>query len=329
MPHEEGDLNLDSAVESFLADDGNDSDAGDEATAQTAEREAAASDDGEAEDSSGADDAADDAEASDDGAEAKDEAGEEKGEKEDREPTALEKAIEAGDVRKFIEALGDKAEALLGGKAHKALRLAAGELSKQESRLKKAGEALKAKFGDPAEARKKWEAGDLDAFVDIVEKMTGVPWADARKAVDDSIAGRETRLQAKAKADEEAKAKAEATRAEHEKSLKSLITDTVKGSDAKLLEADPEIVDDLFRIMQTGWKKGINTPAKALAVLKKRLTAVSAVLAPKPPAPKRAPAPRPRGQIPPPRVPQTRGEQSDDWEVRVDQFLREEGYHGR
>lgn len=330
MPHEEGDINLDSAVESFLSDDGNDSDAGDDATAQSAEDDAAdgASDTADTDDDT--DDAADDA-AADDDVDDKGDAEEKKGEKTpQREPTALEKAIESGDVRKFIEALGGKAETLLGGKAHRALRLAAGELTKQESRLKKASDALKEKFGDPVEARKKWEAGDLDSFVDIVEKMTGVPWTEARKAVDDSIAGRETRLQAKAKADEEAKAKAEATRAEHEKSLKGLITDTVKGSDAKLLEADPEIVDDLFRIMQTGWKKGINTPAKALAVLKKRLTAVSAVLAPAPAAPKKtAPATRTRGQIPPPRVPQTRGEQSDDWEVRVDQFLREEGYHGR
>lgn len=320
MPPEDGDPNVESLVDSFLADEGNDSDADDDAPAAAAEAtetdDADAAKDPDASDDAGADPAAE-------GDEPKD-----KDKPAEREPTALEKAIEAGDVRKFLEALGDKAEALLGGKAHKALRLQAAELGTQEKRLKKAHAALNEKFGDPVEARKKWEAGDIDAFVDLIEKQSGVPWADCEKAVHESIAGRETRLQSKAKADEAAKAVAETKRAEHETSLKTLITDTVKASDAKLLAADPEIVEDVFRIMRTGWKRGINTPAKALAELKKRLVAAAAVL-----APAAEPAGKSGRRTPPqirqPRTPQSRGEPPKDVDDMVDQFLREEGYHGR
>lgn len=328
MPPEPGDLDVDSAVDSFLAEDGGSDDSTPSTTDTTDAADDAAGADSGAPDPGGADDAGGDDEPAD-GAEASDD-GEGKGDDEPakREPTALEKAIEAGDVRKFIEALGDKAEALLGGKAHRALRLQAQELTSQERRLGKAHAALKEEFGDRRAAKKAWESGNVDAFVDFVEKTTGASWADCEKAVHDSLAGRETRLQAKAKADEEAKAAADTKRAEHESALRTLITDTVKSSDAKLLEADPEIVGDVFRLMQTGWSKGINTPAKALATLKKRLVAVAAVLAPAPAV--TTPPRRRTPQIRPPRqVPQTERREPQDVDEMVDNFLREEGYHGR
>lgn len=324
MPPEPGDLDVDSAVDSFLADDGGSDDSTPSTTDDADDAAGAASG---ASDPRGDDDAGDDDEA-DQGGDAPSDDGEGKDdEPAKREPTALEKAIEAGDVRKFIEALGDKAETLLGGKAHRALRLQAQELTSQERRLGKAHAALKEEFGDRRAAKKAWESGNVDAFVDFVEKTTGASWADCEKAVHDSLAGRETRLQAKAKADEEAKAAADTKRAEHESALRTLITDTVKSSDAKLLEADPEIVGDVFRLMQTGWSRGINTPAKALAAWKKRLGAIAAVLAPAPATPpKRRVAP----QIRPPRqVPQTERREPQDVDEMVDNFLREEGYHGR
>ena len=322
MPPE--DLNVEAAVEAFLAEDGGGGDDSSEpapapAAANPATAPAADDDD----DAEGDDAETDGADTAADSEPVKPAAGE-------REPTPLEAAIAAKDVRAFLAALGDSAEELLGGKAHKALRHQAKELRVQEDTVRKSSLALKEEFGDPraaGEAAKKGPEG-ADAFIDAIERQFGASWADCVKYVNDSQAGRDARLQAKAKAATETTAAADAKRGEHETTLKTLITDTVKTSDAKLFEADPEIVDDVFRIMQGGWKKGINTPAKALAALKARLAKIAGALAPTAPpatpARRRAPA-----QLPPPRVPQAKGPPPRDVDEMVEQFLREDGYHGR
>jgi hypothetical protein len=326
-------FNSEAAVASFLAEEGGG--AGD-APAGAATEPAATDDDGTAEpagDEPAAEGDADEPETSED-ADSDETAEPEKPASAEREPTELEKAIAAKDVKAFIAALGDAANDLLGGKAHKALRLAAKELRDGEERLAKSAKALTERFADPTaafEAAKKGPEG-ADAFVEAIERQAGASWADIVKYVNESQAGKDARLQARAKADAEKTSAEQAKRAEHERTLRTLITDTVKVSDSKLLEADPEIVDDVFRVMKTGWSKGINTPAKALAVVKKRLEALAKVLAPAPAAskPKLPPPRRPtRNGVPQPRVPQSKGAPILDAEEMVSQFLREDGYHGR
>jgi hypothetical protein len=332
VPPEDGEFNAEAAVASFLAEDG-----GGAADAPAeAVTEPAATDDDAAEpagDEPAAEGDADEPETSED-ADSDETAEPEKPASAEREPTELEKAIAAKDVKAFIAALGDAANDLLGGKAHKALRLAAKEIRDGEERLAKSAKALTERFADPTaafEAAKRGPDG-ADAFVEAIERQAGASWADIVKYVNDSQAGKDARLQAKARADAEKTSADQAKRAEHERTLRTLITDTVKGSDAKLLEADPEIVDDVFRVMKTGWSKGINTPAKALVVVKRRLESLAKVLAPAPAAPKpKTPPPRrpTRNGVPQPRVPQSKGAPILDPEEMVSQFLREEGYHGK
>lgn len=334
MPPEDGEFNSEAAVASFLAEEGG----GGSTAASEPATEPAATDDDAAEPTG--DEPApegDDAEPEEGSEEPEGDESEapEKVAAGEREPTELEKAIKAKDVKAFIAALGDAANDLLGGKAHKALRLAAKEIRDGEERLAKSAKALTERFADPTaafEAARKGPDG-ADAFVEAIERQAGASWADIVKYVNDSQAGKDARLQAKARADAEKTSADQAKRAEHERTLRTLITDTVKGSDAKLLEADPEIVDDVFRVMKTGWSKGINTPAKALVVVKRRLESLAKVLAPAPaaPKPKTPPTRRParNGVVPPPRVPQSKGAAILDPEEMVSQFLREEGYHGK
>ena len=333
MPPEDGDINVESAVDAFLAEDGNDSDDGDAATDQPPATDtgdgvtAGDDDDADSDTGDGADPAGDA-----DGAEPAKPAAE-------REPTELEKAIAAKDVKAFIAALGDAAEELMGGKAHKVLRLAAKELREGEAKLAKSAKELTDRYADPVaafEAAKKGPQG-ADDFVDAIERQAGASWADIVKYVNDSPAGNDVRLQAKAKAETEKTAAADAKRAEHEKTLRTLITDTVKTTDAKLLEPNSEapdlaeaVVSDVFAVMKAGWSKGINTPAKALAQVKKRYLAIAKLLAPAAPAaPTTPPRRRAPPQLRPPRIPQEKGPPPQDVDDMVDQFLREEGYHGR
>jgi hypothetical protein len=344
VPPEDGDFNVEAAVTSFLADEGG---GGDDSSSDDVAEPAATGDAEEAAAGATDDESGEDGEQTETDTDSEEAAeGTESGEaekvaaKDEREPTELEKAIKARDVKAFIAALGDAAEELMGGKAHKVLRLAAKEVREGEEKLAKSAKALTERFADPTaafEAAKKGPEG-ADAFVDAIERQAGgASWADIVKYVNDSQAGKEARLQAKAKAETEKTAAADAKRAEHEKTLRTLITDTVKASDAKLLEPNAEapdladaVVSDVFAVMKAGWSKGINTPAKALAQVKKRYLAIAKLLAPAAPAAAKTP---PTRRAPPalrqPRIPQSKGEPPKDVDDMVDQFLREEGYHGR
>lgn len=235
---------------------------------------------------------------------------------------ALNKAIEAEDPKAFLEALGKHADTLLGAKAHKALRLQAKELKKHEERADKVLAQLNAKFGDPVTARKAAEAGDADTFVEAIERQFGAGWTDIIKFVNDSMAGKPARLQAKAK-----QAQAQQTaQAEAQAKVKSAIEQTIKTSDQKLLDAHPKIVELVFEKMRAEYAHGVNTPAKALAAVKKELEAqhkaLSKIFTGKT---ETRPASKPR---PPREERQSEGRpmSNDDY---IHEFLREHGHDNR
>lgn len=187
--------------------------------------------------------------------------------------TALDDAIKAGDPERFIAALGAKAADLLGAKAHKALRATAREIKQTRDKLLKASADLKTQFGDPAAARKAAAEGNADAFVESVEKFFGAPWADCMKFVNASFAGKPARLEAKAQQERQTQQAAETQRQAAAVKVRESITEAVKKGDAKLLKAHPAIVDLVFEKMRAGFKTGCDTPAKALAAVKKDLKA--------------------------------------------------------
>jgi hypothetical protein len=191
---------------------------------------------------------------------------------------ALTQAIESGDPAAFIEALGEHAEALLGAKAHKALRKQASENKKTTKRANDIANALAAKFGDPIAARNAAESGNIDAFVDSVEKWFGAPWQDCLKAVNAAFAGKPARIAAKQEEDETVVKQQEAAKTEAQTKVKRHITDTLGKSDAKLMKEYPQVVELVFAKMQTEFNKGVNTPAKALKLVKEELQAQAKVL---------------------------------------------------
>src|SRR5690606_34099252 len=94
-------------------------------------------------------------------------------------------AIEKKDPKAFVEALGDAANDLLQGKAHKALRLMVKDVQKAEKQsaeaYAKASElvtSLQKKYGDPIAARQAADEGNVDVFIDMVEKWSGRSWTD-------------------------------------------------------------------------------------------------------------------------------------------------------
>lgn len=196
----------------------------------------------------------------------------------DVDAAAVTAAIKAKDVQGFLKALGPHADTLLGGKAHRALRIAAKEAQKaQEKAQKKDSDAHKLvqelvdKYGDPIAARKAAEDGDVDSFITLVEKWSGRPWNDVLRWTTAGIAGRKERLEAhdrasKAAAQQEA-AKKEQAQAEVHKWVDSGV--------AKLAPElhHPEVVEMVVAEMRAGYSKGITTPAKALPLVREKLRA--------------------------------------------------------
>lgn len=186
---------------------------------------------------------------------------------------ALDEAIKAGDPERFIAALGEKAVDLLGAKAHKALRATARDIKQTRDKLLKASSDLRAQFGDAAAARAAAAKGPegADEFVSTVERFFGAPWADCVKYVNASFAGKPARLEAKAQQERQTQQAAETQRQAAAVKVKESITESVKKTDSKLLKAHPAIVDLVFEKMRVGFKSGCDTPAKALAAVKKDL----------------------------------------------------------
>jgi hypothetical protein len=216
------------------------------------------------------------------------------------EPTgnadALLEAIDSGDVRQLIAALGDKAEALLGSKAHGALRVAARELDAKEKRLATTAERLDSKYADPIAVRKACEAGAenaFDLFADYVEKTTGRTWNDVLKWAAKAAIGRGERLTAQAaegKAKEEKRATAQA----------EVMTWVQSGIKGKPIAAVPNAAQLVYDKIKEKHAHGIDTPAKAiplvLADLRKHHATLAKVVG-KEPAKVRREAPSARDRV--------------------------------
>jgi hypothetical protein len=240
---------------------------------------------------------------------------------------ALAKAIESEDAQAFIAALGDKANTLLGAKGHKALRKQASEVKKLLKKDEDLRAALLTKFKDPANALKAAQAGDMDAFVDIVERWSDMPWADCIKAVNASFAGKPARLESKAKQQAEAQTQAETAKKAAEAKVREHVTTVISKdkNDAKLLAAYPKLSELVFVKLQSGFKNGVNTPEKALKAVKADLQAEAKTLGKLFTKTEKKPS-----KVTPPnedyRSPEGRPMTDDEL---IAQILREDGHRGR
>lgn len=181
-------------------------------------------------------------------------------------------AIEKKDLAALLAAIGDEAaEEMLGSKAHKTLRLQLRDADKATAKAAKLTQDLAEKYGDPIAARKAAEGGDVDAFIDLVEKWSGHPWNELQRWVAKGMAGRKERLEAKAKAVEDDAAKQSTDQAKALEETKTWVTSTIKRSDAKLVEQCPDVVDMVIDELRAGLAKGIDSPAKALPLVKAKL----------------------------------------------------------
>jgi hypothetical protein len=190
----------------------------------------------------------------------------------------LTKAIESKDPKAFVEALGDVAPELLGGKAHKTLRLMVKDAQKANkeaadtyAKAEKVGQLLDAKYGDAIKAREAADKGNVDAFVELIEKWAGNDWNEIQRWVAKGITGRNERLVSK-------KAEAEqATKAQTEQQVKAAneakdwIKTKLQVSDKQLLESCPEIVDLVFDEFKVSFDKGVRTVREVLPAAKKKL----------------------------------------------------------
>jgi hypothetical protein len=196
----------------------------------------------------------------------------------DVDSAAIAAAIKSKDVKAFLEALGPHADALIGGKAHRALRIAAKEADKAAEKAKKKDsdahslvKQLADKYGDPIAARKACEDGDVDSFITLVEKWSGRPWNDVMRWTTQGIAGRKERLDA---ADREGKAQSQLAAAKKEQA-QAEVRQWVDGGVAKLAPElhHPEVVEMVMAEIRAGYAKGVTTPAKALPLVKAKLEA--------------------------------------------------------
>lgn len=197
---------------------------------------------------------------------------------EDVDAAAVTAAIKAKDVQAFLKALGSHADTLLGGKAHRALRIAAKAAAAAEAKAKKKDAdahslvtQLAEKYGDPIAARKAAEDGDVDAFITLAEKWAGRPWNDVMRWTASGIAGRKERLDARDRetkaADQQAAAKKDQAQAE--------VKQWVDAGVSKLAPElhHPDVVDMVVSEIRTGYASGITTPAKALPLVRAKLEA--------------------------------------------------------
>lgn len=190
----------------------------------------------------------------------------------------LSSAIDSGNVQLFLDTLGDKADKLLGSAAHKSLRLTAKENRKNYTKLQNLATSLEHKFGDPVKARTAAANGDIDAFIDSVEKQWGNSWKTLIQAVNSSIAGREARIEAKNTQKKQEDTAAQKQREEAAANVKKHVTEVVKVESDKLLAKYPKVVDLVIEKMREQYKNGVNTPKKALELVKKDLQEQAKVL---------------------------------------------------
>lgn len=184
---------------------------------------------------------------------------------------ALKKALESDDPVAFVKALGAKAETLLTGKAHRALRLQVKEFETAKVTAETLATQLGEKYGDPIAARKAAESGDVDAFITMVEKWAGHPWNDVAKWVTNGIAGRPARLEQKAREEQTAGALAKAKQEQAVAEMTAWVDSGVKKLAPEL--HDPDTVALVVAEIRAGFNSGITTPAKAIPLVRKKLQA--------------------------------------------------------
>jgi hypothetical protein len=189
---------------------------------------------------------------------------------------ALAAAVEKKDLAALLAAMGDDAaNELLGGKAHKVLRLSLKEANAAKAEVEKATAALEAKYGDPIralEAAQKGDAAGFDAFCDVLEKWSGHGWNDLMKWAAKHIGGKGEPLP-KGKAQEDT-SRADAEKAEQAKAMQETrewVASSIKSADPKFLEACPEATDLIIAEISNGLAKGVDSPKKAIPLVKAKL----------------------------------------------------------
>lgn len=182
---------------------------------------------------------------------------------------ALRAAVEANDPVAFVKALGDRAEGLLTGKAHRALRLQVKEFERAQTKASLLADQLKEKYGDPIAAREAAERGDVDQFLEMVEKWSGHTWNETLRWVTQGLAGRTERLERKRREAEAAGATEEAKREQATAELRSWIDAGVKKLAPEL--HDPDTVAMVEAEIRAGFKTGVKTPAAALPIVRRKL----------------------------------------------------------
>jgi hypothetical protein len=176
---------------------------------------------------------------------------------------ALIEAIESGDPAALIAALGDKADDLLGSKAHASLRRKARENAEQLTKLEGTAAKLSAKYGDAIAVRKACEEGAdnaFDMFADLLERTTGKPWNELMSWAAKAATGRVERLAGK----QSEATKREATRKTAEAEVVTWIEGSIKG---KPLGAVPGAAQLVFAKIRERVAAGVDTPAKAVPLV--------------------------------------------------------------
>lgn len=249
----------------------------------------------------------------------------------DVDAAAVTAAIKAKDVQAFLKALGPHADELLGGKAHRALRIAAkqAEQAAEKARKKDADahslvQQLADKYGDPIAARKAAEDGDVDAFITLAEKWAGRPWNEVMRWTANGIAGRKERLEA---AGRESKA-AEQQEAANKEQAQAEVRAWVDSGVAKLAPElhHPDVVEMVVAEMRAGFSRGITTPAKALPLVREKLKAqyerLSKVFGGPSGAPAKKKTPAPSARVTSSEAKSTRPRSLDE---EIAAFVRENG----
>lgn len=196
----------------------------------------------------------------------------------DVDAAAVTAAIAAKDVQAFLKALGPHADDLLGGKAHRALRIAAKEAEKAAEKAKKKDadahelvRQLADKYGDPIAARKAAEDGDVDAFITLAEKWAGRSWNDVMRWVTSGLAGRKERLEAQSRESGERLRQDAARKEQAQAEVKQWVDKGVEKLAPEL--HSPEVTEMVMAEIRAGYAQGITTPAKALPIVRKKLEA--------------------------------------------------------
>lgn len=192
-------------------------------------------------------------------------------------------AVDNEDLPGLIEALGPAAEKLLTSSAHKALRLAAKDLTAKkkaaaeaEAKAHSLATKLADKYSDPIEIRKAVQSQDVkavDLFVDYAEKTVGADWNAIMKWVAQGLAGRPARLEAKKQA--EAAQQQQQTKEQRDalEATQNWVKTEVTKADAQLLTDLPDVVDLVIEEIRGGYHRGVVNPAKALPLVLKKLEA--------------------------------------------------------